>query len=254
MINIKRSDDGIFYLSAIISIGLYIVVCLLFLLYLQDNIVKKFDAFSKTTVLELDVIIDKPETTKDKQSFQKTIQKNKEISQEIVKKSTSVSTKQTADVKSLFATIKTSAKKVVTKEVLNIKKSTVASRYKSKFEKHKKSSDVKTSKLLDSKNLKNIVSLATEASRSKDPYYSKIYELLFRRWNPTLAADGLSATALITITDRGTFSYKILQYSGNSFYDDSLINFLNSQEMMHYPPFTKGSYTKMRVTFTSKGK
>lgn len=114
------TDRNIFYVSGFISVSVYILVFLLLMLYLKAHDVKKIDAFSKTTILELDIVLDSNSNTNRKTSTEHV--KNTKEAQKIVKQSTSRSVKQTADVKSLFSNVTTQAKKVQKEDTLNVEK------------------------------------------------------------------------------------------------------------------------------------
>ena len=173
-------------------------------------------------------------------------------SNEIVKKSASVSAKKKANLKSLFAKVKTEAPKIAKKEILNVKKSTVTSRFKSKFEKQQKSKNVTVSKLLDNVKSKSSIKIPTDTKNRNDEYYSKIYELLASRWNPGLIIEGLSAKVLVIISSEGEFNFKFLKNSGNVNFDDSLRVFLQDQKLISYPTHNRGSKQKIAVTFTAE--
>lgn len=238
-----------FYLSGAIAVGFYLFCFILFAIYLNAPDVKKFDAFSKNTVLELDIMI---LDTKEVSQRNKTDIKNTKKSHEVVKKSASRSAKQNNNVKSLFANVKTKANKVLEKEVNNVTKSTVASRFKSKFEKQRKSSDVSVSKLLDTVKTKAKIKPSTDSKYNTDPYFSKIYEILYSRWNPMLILDGLSAKVIVSISKNGTFSYRLMKRSGDDRFDASLKAFLESQRNVKYPVHKRVSKS-IEVIFGSEG-
>ena len=238
-----------FYISGVISISFYIFCFGLFMLYLNAPEVKQFDSFTKNTVLELDVmIID----NKVEEKRSKSIVKNTKKSEKVVKKSASRSAKQNNNVQSLFANVKTNTQKVLEKEVNNVQKSEVASRFKSRFEKQRKTSNISVSKLLDTVQSKASVQPSTDSKNNNDPYFSKIYELLASRWQPMLIVDGLSAKVLVIISNSGQFDYRFIQYSGNERFDDSLKTFLQSQRHEIYPKHDRGSNQKIAVTFTAQ--
>jgi hypothetical protein len=238
-----------FYLSGAIAIGFYIFCFILFALYLNAPEVKKFDAISKNTVLELDIMI---LDTKEISQRNKTDIKDTQKSHEVVKKSASRSAKQNNNVKSLFANVKTNTKTVIEQEVNNVTKSTVASRFKSKFEKQRKSSDTSVSKLLDNVKTKAKIKPSTDSKYNNDPYFSKIYELLYSRWNPMLILEGLSAKVLVSISKNGTFSYRLMKRSGDERFDSSLREFLESQKSIKYPVHQRTSKS-IEVIFGSEG-
>ncbi len=247
-----KDDKNNFYLSGILAFTVYLLCLLAVALYLKTSDVKKFDAISKVTVLELDMIIEPNKLKEIKPIKSRTDQIDTKKSNKIVKKSASTSAKQKANLKSLFAKVKTDSPKVAKEEILNVKKSTVASRFKSKFEKQQKSKNVTVSKLLDTVKSKSSVKIPTDTKNRNDEYYSKIYELLASRWNPGLIIEGLSAKVLIIISSDGDFNFKFLKNSGNIIFDDSLKEFLEDQKTISYPAHNRGSKQKIAVTFTAE--
>ena len=208
------------YISAYIAFGSYFLLVLLFFLYISVDDVKKFDAISKDTILELDIVLQDNKVKKNDPLKVKASKRDSKISKKVVKKSTSVSAKQRSNLKSLFANVKTKSTIVKKKQVNTVKKSSFSSRFKSKFE--------------------------------KDAYISKIYEILFNRWSPLLIIDGLSAKVIITIYSTGEFNYKLIQYSGDSTFDNQLESFLEKQKSESFPPPDKNKID-IEVIFTAKG-
>ncbi len=244
-----------FYISAYIAFGSYFFILFLFLIYLSFNDTKKFDSFSKNTVLELDIVLEEKKKEKKVQKVKQVkvhkSRKDSKISKKIVKKSTSVSAKQRSDLKSLFAKVKTKSAIVKKETVSNVKKSSITSRFKSKFEKQSESNNI-LSKLLDSKKMKMTKQNSGDAKNENDPYISKIYDILYQRWQPLLIIDGLSTKVIITIHIGGKFTYRIVQYSGDSSFDNQLILFLDNQSQLSFPS-PKKSKIDIEVIFTAKG-
>jgi hypothetical protein len=247
------NTNKFFYISAIVAFSSYFVLVALLIVYISTNDVKKFDLFSKDTILELDIVVQKiKKTQKDKQPKKIQVRKKThKISKKIVKKSTSVSAKQKSNLKSLFANVKTKASSVKKKVVNNVQKSLTTSRFKAKFEKQTKSNNL-LSKLLDDKKVNITKQKIGDTKNEHDPYISKIYEILYQRWQPLLIVDGLSTKVIITIYKDGRFNYRILQYSGDSSFDDQLVLFLEKQKEEKFP-IPKKSRIDIEVIFTAKG-
>lgn len=246
----NTSTNKHFYLSGLIAFGIYIFCFVLFLLYISEEKAEKFDAISKNTVLELEIlIVDKSKIDKRNKSEQKDSKK----SQEVVQKSKATTAKTTTSVKSLFANVKVSAPKVIEEEVLNVKKAIVTSRFKAKFEKQRKTNNVRVSKLLDSVKTRAKSISNTDAKNKSDEYFSKIYELLTQRWVPMLIVDKLSAEILIMISPDGSFSYRFRSYSDNDNFNNKLEEFLNEQILLTYPKHNKGRVMQLEVKFTAEG-
>jgi hypothetical protein len=241
-------EKGYFYLSGVISFSFYICICAFFLFYINSPKAKKFDSITKTTVLELEII----STKSDKRRVSK---KSKEKQEEIVKKSTSKSHKQKAvDAKSLFAKVKIKAKKTVEKTVTTEKASIAPSRFKSKFQKQKKTDNVSVSKLLN--NTKTSTNRPVTDSTGKGEqheYFSKIKQILWTRWTPRLLEDGLLVKVLVMITNDGTFDYRIMRYSKDIRFDESLKEFLDAQKNESYPTHKINSKVDIIINFKSEG-
>ena len=239
-------EKGYFYLAGILSASLYLLICLFFLIYINAPKPKKYDS-NKTTVLELDLISTKAET-------KSVAKKSPKEGNEVVKKSTSRSAKQKADFKSLFANVKTTAKKVVEKDTNVVKKSLDPSRFKSKFQKQKKTDNSNVSKLL--KDVKTTTNLPTNSSSSNgehDEYFSKIKEILWQRWTPSLLEPGLVVKVLVMISSSGEFDYRIMKYSNDPRFDESLKEFLESQLSEQFPRPKINSKVDIIVNFKSEG-
>ncbi|WP_428025722.1 energy transducer TonB [Arcobacter sp.] len=235
--------------SLFIALSTYFFIIFLFFLYLKTSDVKKFDAFNKTTTIELSIIVDE----KSKVVNKNTKVEEKKTIEDVVDKSKSISAKQQNSVKSLFANVKDTSENIIENSVNNVVKSEVASRFKAKFEKQRKTEKLSVNSLLNNVKSKSSVLPSNESKNSIDPYYSKIYELLAQRWNPMMVGDDLFAKVLVIITNDGKFDYKFLKYSGNEVFDKSLTSFLNEQVNIIYPEHDKGSETKIEVIFKSEG-
>jgi hypothetical protein len=240
-------------LSAIIAVLVYVLLIILFLVYLKNDIVKKIDTVNKTTVLQLDIVMEKAKT-KEPVNI-KTGIKPEKIAQKVVKKTSSVSVKKTTNLKSLFANVKTSVKKIPTKKVLNIKKSSIASRYKSKFEKEEKRKKVSLSNMIDvAKSNKPINKMVTtETNNESDPYFSQINQILSSRWNPIVFSQELQARVIVTILKDGSFRYKFINYSTNDNFNTQLEEFLKDESFKIYPANPNNKITNIEILFHTKG-
>ena len=243
-----------FYYSAFAAFSIYAICILSFLVYLKTNEVEKVNAVVKTTILQLDIVLDTPTEEKKITKIISSV-KTQDIANKVVKKTTSTSVKKRSNLKSLFANVKIDAKKVTKDKVLNVKNSSISSRFKSKFEKEKKSKNIVLSKLQENKQLKlssKNVTMA-KASDNQDPYYSKIYQMISSRWIPTIFDNNLTAKIRIVIFNNGRFSYKFIQYSGNVGFDNQLKSFLDGETQKLYPPSPTNKTVNIEIQFQSKG-
>lgn len=238
---------GYFYLSGFISVSIYLAICASFLVYINAPKPKKYDS-AKITVLELELISIKSDKRK---VSKKTVQKK----QNIIKKSTSKSNKKkTVNAKSLFAKVQTKAKKVIDKEASTVRESIDPSRFKSKFQKQKKTDNSSVSKLLnDIKTTTNMPKTAASGKGEKHEYFSKIKQLLWERWNPRLLEEGLVVKVLVIITNSGNFDYRIIRYSKDERFDESLKEFLKSQKNEAFPTHKINTKVDIIINFKSEG-
>ena len=239
-----------FVLSGIVAVGFYIFVVLASLIYISSSNVETYKFKSKTTVLELEVIeqVDTKTQVQKKTTVKKPVERKEPI------KETSRSNEKKPDLKSLFGNVKTKAVQTTKKEVNNVRKSIDPKRFKSKFEKEKKTSNVNIDKLLtDVKTTTTIKKISSTASNEdqSDEYYSKVNELL-SAWIPNVTQGGLVANVIVTIDAKGNFKYRFVKYSGDDSFDNSLRSFLNEQVNITYPEPKNGSTVSISVDFKSE--
>ncbi|WP_122894152.1 TonB C-terminal domain-containing protein [Arcobacter peruensis] len=239
-----------FLISGIISFSFYIFICALVVYYVTKPPVKKYTTKTTATVLELDVIVEKSDKKRIEKKEDKRIEKKEEV---VVEKAASKAAEKKPDLKSLFANVKTKSKTVAKKEVNKVVKSIDPKRFKSKFEKQKKSSNVKLDKLLnDKKTTTNVRSSSKSKSKESNEYFSQVSALL-DAWVPLIRQDNLTATVLVIISPNGNFDYRFSKYSGNSDFDISLKAFLEEQKSIMYPKPKRGKKVQINVDFKSKG-
>lgn len=74
-----------------------------------------------------------------------------------------------------------------------------------------------------------------------DEWYAQIEKIMLQQWQKTFyVEEKLQALVHISIADNGNFSYKIVKYSGNAVFDDSLKSMLEECTHLHFPPHPKG--------------
>ncbi|MAD43048.1 MAG: hypothetical protein CL623_11755 [Arcobacter sp.] len=239
-----------FLISGILSFSFYILLCFLVVYYISSPPVKKYTTQTKVTVLELDVIVEKSDKKRIEKKEDKKIEKKEEV---VVEKAASKAAEKKPDLKSLFANVSTKSTNVAKKEVNKVVKSIDPKRYKSKFEKQKKSSNVKLDKLLnDKKTTTNVRSSSKSKSKESDEYFSEVSSML-DVWIPLIRENGLQATVLVMIDVNGRFDYRFKKYSGNNDFDISLKAFLEEQKSIIYPKPKKRKKVQIDVDFKSKG-
>ena len=239
-------NNSSFIVSGIIAFSLYLCLCFSVLFYIMSPEQNMINITPTSTSIEIDMIVEKAEKKMVERKVEKIIEEK-----EVVEKQTSAQQEKKPDLKSLFANVKETAKTVTKEEVNNIQKSIDPKRFKSKFEKEKKSSNIKIDRLLeDEKTASNTKSTNAAKGVETDEYFSQISEML-SAWVPV--GSGLKAVVLIMIDLEGRFDYSFVKKSGDSTFDTSLEAFLNEQKNIAYPKPTKGKAVKINVDFKSEG-
>jgi len=235
-----------FIVSGIIAFSFYICIFFVLLFYIMSPVQNTINITPTSTSIELDMIVEKAEKKMVEKKVDKIIEK-----EEVKEKSTSASNEKRPDLKSLFANVKETAKTVAKEEVNNVEKSIDPKRFKSKFEKEKKSSNIKIDKLLeDEKTATNTKSTNAAKGQETDEYFAKISDML-SAWVPV--GSGLKAVVLIMIELDGKFDYSFVKKSGDETFDTSLKAFLDEQKNIAYPNPTKGKAVRINVDFKSEG-
>ncbi|MDD2887953.1 MAG: TonB C-terminal domain-containing protein [Aliarcobacter sp.] len=236
-----------FILSGIIAFSFYAFVCFLLFAYIASPIPKTYDLKSTSTTIELDMITEKAEKKMVEKKTEKIIEKEAVKEEKVA----SASNEKKPDLKSLFANVKETAKTVTKEEVNNIEKSIDPKRFKSKFEKEKRTNNIKIDKILeDEKTATNVKATNANKGQETDEYFSQVQELL-SAWVPV--GSGLKSVVLIMIDTDGRFDYRVVTNSGDEAFDSSLKAFLEEQKNVAYPKPTKGKDIKVNVDFRSEG-
>lgn len=237
-----------FILSGIISFSFYILICFLVFYYMLSPAVKTYSFESKATVLELDVIVEKSDKKRVEKKEDKKVEK-----EEVVEKETSIAAEKKPDLKSLFGSVKVTETKVAKEEINNVEKSADPKRFKAKFEKEKKSSNVKIDSLItDTKTTTDSKSKSATKGEETDEYFSKVNELL-NEFTPSTREANLKAVVLVIISPSGQFDYSIKSLSNNESFDASLKAFLEDQKNVPYPVPKQGNTVRVEVDFKSEG-
>ena len=239
-------NNSSFIVSGIIAFSLYLCLCFSVLFYIMSPEQNMINITPTSTSIELDMIVEKAEKKMVERKVEKIIEEK-----EVVEKQTSAQQEKKPDLKSLFANVKETAKTVTKEEVNNIQKSIDPKRFKSKFEKEKKSSNIKIDRLLeDEKTASNTKSTNAAKGVETDEYFSQISEML-SAWVPV--GSGLKAVVLIMIDLDGRFDYRIVTNSSDEGFNSSLKAFLEEQKNVAYPKPTKDKDIRINVDFKSEG-
>jgi hypothetical protein len=86
-----------------------------------------------------------------------------------------------------------------------------------------------------------------------DKFWSKISSIIMPKWNQTVGTkDGLKATVIIKIDNKGRLFYRNLKLSFNYFFDTKLKQFLDNLVREKFPPYNNGRYIEAEFVFADK--
>ena len=226
------------FISFVIAISAYILIILAVMLYLKEPKIKKYNFKVKETIVQIDLVTNEKKPDK-KLLTEKIIEKKieKKLKEVKTKKSKSIDNKIKANLKSLFANVKTNAVKTVKDNITNEKVNKTKSRFKAKLKNTEKIKDIKISKLKKVTNISKKKNIEINKNDAIDDYYSEIKELILNRWyeNPIFSTDAYIVKVYVTINTKGEFNYNIIKYSGNIQIDNILTKFLDEQISIVYP-------------------
>lgn len=109
-------------------------------------------------------------------------------------------------------------------------------------------------------NLNSNIMIAADSSDSKfcetyRDYCNKLYTLLYKNWNAKSSFnEKLSSKVQISISKDGNFSYTIKKKSGNNVFDSELAESLRSLKGQKFPTLNDIQIDNLEVNFTNKGK
>ena len=131
------------------------------------------------------------------------------------------------------------------------KDQTAPTRIKPNKEETKEKSESAASKIANSLNFSEQKrSVDSKKGGEYDPFIGKVQEILEENWQRTIDTEnGNVAKVVIKVSDKGTFSYKIVSMSYNSDFNTKLKEFLKVMEGVDFPKYEKGPLFEMQVEF-----
>ena len=194
---------------------------------------------------------EKPKEERKKEEVQKPVEKPQEKPQE-EKKVVASSPKETVksqSLRGLFEDINTSKLPPDAKE--QKKDQTQPTRTKPNKEETKEKSENVASKIANSLTFaEQKQSIDMKKGGEYDPFIGKVQEILEENWQKTVETEnGNVAKVIIQVSNRGTFSYKIVSLAYNNEFNTKLKEFLKSMESVEFPKYEKGPLFEMPVSF-----
>ncbi len=239
-----------FVTSGFLALSFYLgILFMAGLIYFDAIFEAKQYTFSKETVFEVSITEPEPEIKPTPEPPKPKEQEREEI-KEVVEESASKTPKESVNVKDLFKEVDIPKPTPPERNVSN-PNDEKAKRLKAleALEKAKKSDEAK--KLVDGIKIQRSVTVAPTQGEF-DEYYAKIHEMLMKSFAPKGELGKAESKVLVTVDNRGNFSFKIVNKSGNDAFDSYLSSYLDTLKQSNFPPYEKGSKTEIQVTFKTE--
>ena len=175
--------------------------------------------------------------------------------------------KEAKSAKDLFSTVRTDKYQKAMQEKLKQEKARASRLKKQKAkEARKKAREAKKRKELQRKTKRRAQQMLEELQISQtsskhrkkgenDEFWSYVSDKIMSKWQGTISTqNGLHATVVIRIDNRGKLSYHNLKSSYNSLFDTKLKVFLDNLEYTRFPAYKNGSYIEAEFEFKDKEK
>jgi len=243
-------------LGWILSILLYIclLVCLAYVLSSPKDTIKNYtsqkDPMNVALVERKKNDSEKPKEERKKEEVQKPVEKPVEKPAEEKKVASSPKEAvKSQSLRGLFEDINTSKLPPDAKE--QKKDQTTPTRIKPNKDETKEKSENAASKIANSLNFaEQKHSVDSKKGGEYDPFIGKVQEILEENWQKTIDTEnGNVAKVLIQVSDKGTFSYKIVSLAYNNEFNTKLKEFLKAMESVEFPKYEKGPLFEMPVSF-----
>lgn len=186
-----------------------------------------------------------------KEEVQKPVEKpaEKPVSEEKKVASSPKEAVKSQSLRGLFEDINTSKLPPDAKE--QKKDQTAPTRIKPNKDETKEKNENAASKIANSLNFSEQKhSVDSKKGGEYDPFIGKVQEILEENWQKTIDTEnGNVAKVIIQVSDRGTFSYKIVSLAYNNEFNTKLKEFLKAMESVEFPKYEKGALFEMPVSF-----
>ena len=241
------------------TLSIFLYICLLvglaYVLSSQKDTIKNYtsnkDPMNVSLVERKKNDSEKPKEERKKEEVQKPVEKpaEKPVSEEKKVASSPKEAVKSQSLRGLFEDINTSKLPPDAKE--QKKDQTTPTRIKPNKDETKEKSENAASKIANSLNFSEQKhSIDTKKGGEYDPFIGKVQEILEENWQKTIDTEnGNVAKVVIKVSDRGTFSYKIVSLSYNNDFNTKLKEFLKAMESVEFPKYEKGPLFDMQVEF-----
>ncbi len=251
------SEKRLFFIGGIAAFLFYLLLILLLILFFNDYKRSKRYVPEKSQSIEVSILQQsskkpkpKPKpTVKKEQKQQVKLPPEKKISATAPKRAAVPKPKA---ISSLFEGIKASAP-VESSSAARLANAPKI-KYKASSSQEQKSTQ-KASQLIKDINLsKPEIDITSKSSGigEVDEYMSKLYDKIYKSWQPEAIYAGEQAKVRLRISPDGSFEYELLFPSDNQGFNQSLIEYLNRLKSEKLPPHKRGETLDVDIEFKAK--
>ncbi len=250
-------EKGLFILGGLAAFLFYLLIALLLILFFNDYKQSKRYVPKKSQSIEVAIMEQSSKKPKPKPKPVVRKERKKAVQKPVVKKPSSSSPKEVKAAKpraisSLFEGIKadTPVENRAAARLANAPKIN----YKASAQEEQKRSE-RASRLVKDINLsKPEIDITSKNSGvgEVDEYMSKLYDTIFKTWQPEAVYAGKQAKFHLHIAPDGSFEYQLLYPSDNQGFNQSLIEYLDRLKAKKLPPHKRGETLDVDIEFKAK--
>ncbi|WP_457595092.1 TonB C-terminal domain-containing protein [Hydrogenimonas sp.] len=244
-----------FYIGALAAVAFYLLLLLLLILFFNDYKRSKRYVPKKSQNIEVAIVMQSSKKPEPKRRAQK--ERKRKVKAPAVKKPAPAAPKTSTPaepkaISSLFKGIK--ADRPVESGSAARLANAPKIRYKASAETESKKR-VEASRLVRDINLSRPqIDITSKSSGigEVDEYMSRLYDRIYRSWQPEAIYAGEEAKVRLRIAPDGSFDYSLLFPSDNQGFNQSLIEYLDRLKREKLPPHKRGETLDVDIEFKAK--
>ena len=244
-----------FYIGALAAVAFYLLLLLLLILFFNDYKRSKRYVPKKSQNIEVAIVMQSSKKPEPKRRAQK--EQKRKVKAPAVKKPAPAAPKTSTPaepkaISSLFKGIK--ADRPVESGSAARLANAPKIRYKASAETESKKR-VEASRLVRDINLSRPqIDITSKSSGigEVDEYMSRLYDRIYRSWQPEAIYAGEEAKVRLRIAPDGSFDYSLLFPSDNQGFNQSLIEYLDRLKREKLPPHKRGETLDVDIEFKAK--
>ncbi|WP_456403442.1 TonB C-terminal domain-containing protein [Hydrogenimonas sp.] len=244
-----------FYIGALAAVAFYLLLLLLLILFFNDYKRSKRYVPKKSQNIEVAIVMQSSKKPEPKRRAQK--ERKRKVKAPAVKKPAPAAPKTSTPaepkaISSLFKGIK--ADRPVESGSAARLANAPKIRYKASAETESKKR-VEASRLVRDINLSRPqIDITSKSSGigEVDEYMSRLYDRIYRSWQPEAIYAGEEAKVRLHIAPDGSFDYSLLFPSDNQGFNQSLIEYLDRLKREKLPPHKRGETLDVDIEFKAK--